>query len=318
MIQLPASASPGFSPVTLFAAQVHVQIPPRYVPKKDEQEFHPFGALGILVVFFVLAIGGALVHRRIRKLRLKRAYNEELTETLSLTPAQRQLLAQSFAYYRMLSPANKLRFEHRVHIVMREKRIVVTNVQDSDWFVELIFASSLVQLTFGLSAFTLPHFKVVRILSDSFAVPPSGEIHKGLVSPKGAIVLSWKHMKEGIENPTDAFALGLHELAHALYIENFVPNSEYHFFTERQLDHWHKVAEDTLDEVREGSQSLLRQYAGTNVDELFAVGIEYFFEKPQALKAAHPKLYGALSSLLNQNPMDAADPVVDMDEAMDW
>lgn len=307
------------SSAALFVQQVHIELPPRHVQHKEETVFIPWVSMGILAVFFALAISAAFVHRRIRRARLKREYQEHLAESLSLTEAQRQLLANSFPYYRQLSPENKLRFEQRVHQVMHKKHITVSLVDTSSWFVELVFASSLVQLTFGLPAFTLPHFKVIRILPDSFPLTPKGKAtHQGLVSPTGVILLSWKHLKEGIKDPGDAFALGLHELAHALYIENFIPNSEDDFFSDRQLDRWKAVAEDTLEEVREGRQTLLRQYAGTNVDELFAVSVEYFFERPQALRQAHPDLFEALSSLLNQDPARGEDPVISLNEAMDW
>ena len=44
----------------------------------------------------------------------------------------------------------------------------------------------------------------------------------------------------------------------------------------------------------EAHRSVLREYAATNEAELFAVATEFFFERPEALKKKHPKLYAVL------------------------
>jgi Mlc titration factor MtfA (ptsG expression regulator) len=174
-----------------------------------------------------------------------------------------------------------------------------------------------VQLTFGLPDYSLPHFRRVIVVPDKFKSPITGKNNRGEVNPTGVIFLSWKHLAEGVADPMDGVSLGLHELAHAVYLENFIPNEEDDFFSAKQLAVWRGVAEETLDEIRNQRQSFLRDYAGTNLDELFAVSVEYFFEQPDAFSQSHPQLYAALSALLNLDPRRAGNPVLDFEVVLD-
>lgn len=49
--------------------------------------------------------------------------------------------------------------------------------------------------------------------------------------------------------------------------------------------------------------SFFRDYAATNDHEFFAVAVENFFERPQAFFEHHPRMYGLLATLLNQDPL---------------
>lgn len=268
-------------------------------------------------VFFGLAALGTFVHLRVRRTLKKRQFERMLEKPVNLSPEMLASLRKCFPFYAGLEGEPKKRFEVRLEEILQRKQVKVSGIQDPNGYVALVFSASLVQLTFGLADYTIPHFKRIIVMPDSFRSPLTGQYHKGEVHPTGAILLSWKHLAEGIADPFDGVAVGLHELAHALYIENFVPNSEDDFFSERQLAIWKDVAEDTLEEIRNHQQSFLRDYAGTNKHELFAVSVEYFFEQPNEFAKYHPDLYAALSSLLNLDPRRAGNPVMDKDVVMD-
>jgi Mlc titration factor MtfA (ptsG expression regulator) len=48
--------------------------------------------------------------------------------------------------------------------------------------------------------------------------------------------------------------------------------------------------------------TLIDQYGATNPAEFFAVVTELFFERPAALRARHPALYGELEAFYQQDP----------------
>ena len=50
------------------------------------------------------------------------------------------------------------------------------------------------------------------------------------------------------------------------------------------------------------SLTVLDTYGATNPAEFFAVATEAFFERPHALRARHPELYGALGQYFRQDP----------------
>ena len=58
-----------------------------------------------------------------------------------------------------------------------------------------------------------------------------------------------------------------------------------------------RAADDT------GIPTLLDTYGATNPAEFFAVLVEAFFERPSALRARHPNLYGELQRYFNQDPI---------------
>jgi Mlc titration factor MtfA (ptsG expression regulator) len=53
---------------------------------------------------------------------------------------------------------------------------------------------------------------------------------------------------------------------------------------------------------RSGRASVLDTYGATNHAEFFAVATEAFFEKPHALRAKKPDLYGLLVELYRVDP----------------
>ncbi|MBU0529011.1 zinc-dependent peptidase, partial [bacterium] len=62
---------------------------------------------------------------------------------------------------------------------------------------------------------------------------------------------------------------------------------------------WIDLIQHNIDEIYEG-KSDINPYGATNKSEFFAVISEYFFERPELLKAKHPKLYELLEEIFNQ------------------
>ncbi|EMR04239.1 Mlc titration factor A [Cesiribacter andamanensis AMV16] len=229
---------------------------------------------------------------------------QDAPAVLPLKPAYRRLLQQHSLYYQQLSPYNQKRFEKRVQQFINLKRFVPRNMPQVTAEMKVLIAASAVQLTFGLPNVYLRHFKTILVYPDNYYSTISKRYHKGEVNPwYGIIVLSWKAFVEGLADPGDSLNLGLHEMAHALRLENVVRNDEHSFLKPHILKQWTDESQLERQKIGEGQSHFFRQYAALDDEEFFAIAVENFFERPQQFWQELPHLYRTLSLLLNQDPL---------------
>jgi MtfA peptidase len=223
--------------------------------------------------------------------------------TKSLSPAQKVILNEFKYYSELADPAKKLEFERRVSFLVHSKNFLGKKELVITEKMKVLIASTIAQIGFGYSFITLEHFEKIIIYPKAYYSGYSKRYHKGEVNAAGVIVLSWEDFLQGFNISDDGYNVGLHEIAHAFRIEDAIPNSEYQFIKERDLDRWHKVSEVEYDNIRAGKPSFIRNYAGSNRQEFFAVCVEQFFEQAEAFQKALPELYTALALVLKQDPL---------------
>src|SRR6185503_13734153 len=119
--------------------------------------------------------------------------------------------------------------------------------------------------------------------------------------------LSWIDLQEGFANPEDAVNVGLHEMAHALYISSVEKGWNVNFAVDYR--DWEKQAIIEWKKGKQDGEHIMRSYGYENLFEFFAVSVEYFFEQTAALQAAAPQLYLDLKKLLRLDPMNHLDPI---------
>ena len=176
--------------------------------------------------------------------------------------------------------------------------------------MQVMIGGAAVQLTFGLEPLLLMHFTRILIYPDRYRNPISREAHIGEVNPgMRVIAVSWKHFLEGFAVPTNARNVGLHEMAHALWLENRIPNSESDFFDPDVMGLWRRLAKEEAERINAGKSSLFRDYAARDQAEFFAVAVEYFFEQPELYQDQMPALYECMVQLLRQDPLLIGRPV---------
>jgi MtfA peptidase len=216
----------------------------------------------------------------------------------------KDILQKYFGYYQRLTPADKNKFAQKVARFIYGKRFVPRGVDEVTIEARVLIAASAVQLTFGLPDIYLAHFRRILVYRDDYYSSITKRYHKGEVNPMfGIIVLSWQSFIDGYIYPTDSRNLGLHEMAHALRLENVIRNEEYHFFDEDLLAVLDRFAVDYCGGMITRGEDFFREYACTNVHEFFAVAVENFFERSADFKREFPDLYNVLVRLLNQDPM---------------
>ena len=249
----------------------------------------------VLLVLIALAIGAAW--------QLRQAVGWLRNRLFPGGSHRRRLLEKSFAYYCALSPAGRRRFERRVRDFLADKEFIARGDLPVTEEMKTLVAACAVQLTFGLPQVRLRHFRRIILYPKAYFSTVDRRYHRGEVNAAGAIVLSWKHFLEGYRVPNDARNVGLHEMAHALLLENRIRHDgEYDFLDQQSLDYFLECAEAEHARAQRGEPGVLRAYAHTSPAEFFSVAVEVFFENPATMAREAPQLYGALKDLLNQDP----------------
>lgn len=221
----------------------------------------------------------------------------------------KKVLEEKFDYYKNLCPSDKIRFEKRVQYIISSKAFIPRDKKPVTTEMKALIAASIVQLTFGFPGLHLTHFKKIIIYPEDYYSRLNRTFHKGEVNPgRGIIVLSWNHFKKGYSEKDSFKNLGLHEMAHALRLENNIFNEEYNFLDESIMEKWEKYCNVEVRKIRKGEESFFRRYAGTNTEEFFAVAVENFFERPQEFSEIHPDFYQIMVALLQQDPLALNNP----------
>jgi Mlc titration factor MtfA (ptsG expression regulator) len=219
-----------------------------------------------------------------------------------LSAAQRKVMCTYATYYGQLDPEGQTRFERVVAAFVNDKEWAGSGIEVVDE-MKVMIGSCAAQLLHGFPDVRLRHFDRILVSHGPYRSGRSTEMHMGEVRPSvGLIIISWSDFVQGYAHPRNAFNVGLHEMAHALWFENAIINGEDHFLDTGLLRKWTAMAHAEIAQMKGGRHSFLRSYAGTNEAEFFAVAVEYFFEQPKEFQAALPALYGTLSGLLRQDP----------------
>lgn len=223
----------------------------------------------------------------------------------NLKPEYKDILEGSFYYYHTLNDKNKRLFEKRLQKFMDSKNFLAAGELDyvTPQMKTLISASA-IQLTFGLPGVYFRHFRDIHVHPDYYFSEGMQQFNAGEVHKSGLIMLSWRDFVEGYVHPDNGRNLGLHEMAHALRLENMIKNEEYGYFDWDDIQTINKYTVEESNKIRAGEETIFRPYAAVHYQEFFAVLIEVFFEQPQLLYDYHPHLYWVTSRLLRQNPMN--------------
>ncbi len=213
-----------------------------------------------------------------------------------------QLLEFRMEYFRKLSPAAKDIFAARTNELQQTWTFHGVDME-VDQEMEYLISATAVQLSFGYREFLFDGFENIYLHPEPFFVKQfNGEL-RGAVSPLGVIHLSWKNFTNGYSQEHDGINLGLHEMAHALFVSLalYTPKT----LPERaKLNTWMQRADRIIDMDCEEYQTFFRKYAFTNKQEFLAVTVEQFFERPEPFFEALPNLFSDLCWLLNQNPLN--------------
>lgn len=211
-------------------------------------------------------------------------------------------IGENSHYYQLLPPDKREQFMRRAWIFYKEKQFVARGFASVSFHMRAVIASYAAQITFGLPDIRLKHFRTIVVYREQYKSTITHQFHKGETHRDGAIVFSWMDLAKGHNNTSDGVNLALHELAHALHLENIIVNGEHDFLDKVALHHFRELAEQEIANIKLFPAHFLRNYGATNDHEFFAVCVESFFERPTAFKKELPHVYDALSRILMQDP----------------
>jgi len=217
----------------------------------------------------------------------------------------RDILLKYFRYYQQLLPADRARFERKVANFIGGKVFIPRGVSEVTIEARVLIAAAAVQLTFGLKDVRLDHFRRILVYPNDYYSSITKRYHRGEVNPRfGMIVLSWQSFIDGYITPGDSVNVGLHEMAHALRLENILRSEDFPpFFDDTLLMQFDDFGLDFCRQTVVNPERFFRPYACTNPEEFFAVAVENFFERPAQFRREFPEIYSVMMRLLNQDPL---------------
>lgn len=218
-----------------------------------------------------------------------------------------KVLIQYFPYYQSLNVDLKRKFVSRL-VVFLELKAFIPRQTEKNEILNILISATATQLTFGLKDFGLFSFDKILIYPDAYYSEIRKQHHKGEINvQQKLIVLSAKHFLQGIQVYNDGINLGLHEIAHALNINEF-ENGNDEFIN--CFKDWEILARQEMPKILADDNHFIRNYAATNIQEMFAVCTEYFFEKPELFLEKLPNLYKNMCQLYKQNPLNREKPLL--------
>jgi MtfA peptidase len=212
------------------------------------------------------------------------------------------ILDKRFPYFINLSMGEKRRFLQRHKRFMKSKMF---RIHTNEGFKEMpiLISATAIQLSFGLDAYLLPYYKNIHIFPKEFlGMHPTMRFLEGNVSGND-INISWKHYLEGYEKTNDGQNVGLHEMAHAYYSQNFTFDGEKDSCFINGFSSYNICGNKVFEEEKIQNDSLYSDYALKNFQEFWAESVEIFFERPREMKDQYGELYESMSLLLNQRPV---------------
>ena len=213
------------------------------------------------------------------------------------------ILTKHSHFYNGLHASEKEKFIDRLNDFMDDKKFII---HDTSGFREMpvLISASAIQLSFGLKKYMLPSFDIINIYPQEFMrYSPSIRFVIGNVCDN-CINISWKHFLSGFQIADNGENVGLHEMSHAYYCQNFVSNTDVDTTFKFQYQNFERLALTELEPLRKVNNNLYTPYGLTNEQEFWAESVELFFEKPIQMKTAYPAIYEAMSSMLRQYPAE--------------
>lgn len=222
-------------------------------------------------------------------------------------PAEwQQVLERNVRHYPLLAAAEQAKIRAAVQIMAAEKNWEGCGGLEMNDEIRVTIAAQAGLLLLGDdSGYFYDNVLSVLVYPDAF-VTDMYESTFGEAWPRGPVILSWRHVVEGGEDPADGLNLVLHEFAHQIDgldgdMEGTPPLLE-----RERLERWREVVEHEYDRLvrraERGQATLLNDYGASNEAEFFAVATECFFEQPLDMLKRHPELYEVFRDFYRIDP----------------
>jgi Mlc titration factor MtfA (ptsG expression regulator) len=134
----------------------------------------------------------------------------------------------------------------------------------------------------------------------------TAEVRSGESWRHGSVVLSWDDVRRSAADIHDGQNVVFHEFAHQLDSSGGKGDSTPILGDRSTFIAWARTLGEDYERFRRdietGRVDVLDEYGAVNPAEFFAVATECFFETPEELQHAYPRLYDALRRFYQQDP----------------
>jgi len=229
-------------------------------------------------------------------------------------PEWRDLLAEKVGHWRHLDDTERDRLEGLALELIAEKAWEAAHGFDLTDEMMVVISAQAALLLLGLPddsyrgvhaivvhpttvVMTGPHSQVAGLVSDD-PMPILGQAVE-----HGPVIIVWDTALDEARHPGRGHNVVFHEFAHKLDMLDGTVDGTPPLASPEQYDRWISVCTATYERVVEGHGGRsLREYAGVNPGEFFAVATEAFYDAPVVLRAEHPDLYDVLAGFYRQDP----------------
>jgi MtfA peptidase len=216
----------------------------------------------------------------------------------------RRILTAQVPFYGELAADERSGFEHKLMVFARTKAFEGARGFTITEEVKVVVAACAARLTMHMPDEHYEALLSIVIYASHYKHQDGAHVVFGEANDRGVVVLSWEAVQRGLADPRDGHDTAVHELAHALDIEDGSFDGTPELGGEAYAP-WARVmtaAYDGLRQRKKKRRAVLRDYGAQNPAEFFAVSTEAFFEKPVQLKARHPELYAELAAYFRSDP----------------
>jgi len=232
-----------------------------------------------------------------------RARRRRRTLALPFPAGWEEILQAEVPFWSRLSESRRARARPMIHAFVAEHRWVGAHGLEVSEEMQVVVAACAVRPVLNLGLEYYDHLsEIVLYAHDQLTVPEHGQGVLGLAHQHGVIVLSWPAVQEGLQSPTDGHDTALHEFVHLLDLADGSFDGAPPLRRAEDVGPWARTLAARFEAMREGSHTVLRDYAAHSPPEFFAVASEHFFERPAELRRAAPDLYAQLKRFYGWDP----------------
>lgn len=232
-----------------------------------------------------------------------------------LSDAERAVVARMVPLTRKLPEDLRLTFEGKMALFLHQVDFVGCNGLEITQEMELSIAAQACLLVAGndmwyetlTTVMVYPSaFKSVQTNFDGMVVTQEEVVRTGESWTRGPVILSWRHSVQGADDADDGFNVVFHEFAHQLDDSSGETDGAPLLAKGQDFDEWSRVFIDAFERHTANTErrhrTVLDPYGATAPEELFAVAVEVFFERPADLLDEEPEIYGQLQTLFGVDP----------------
>lgn len=244
-------------------------------------------------------------------------YKRKKVASLPFKKEWRKIIQRRMPYFRKMPTHLQLQLKQHIQVFLSEKKFIGFNGITINDEVRVTIAAQACLLLLNRKTDYYPKLKSILVYPRAFVkqhqVTNSDGVqfmHNSTLAGEswsiGKIVLSWQDTLNGANLPDDGHNVVIHEFAHQLDQEDGSANGAPILSNEQSYSCWADVFSAQFQKLQQQVQaqepSLFDYYGATNPAEFFAVASEVFFEKSEALKYEHPKLYQQLAMYYRVDP----------------